>query len=183
MLTGCQKDRTTCQKTDWQTDRKTDKDKTTFQLSYQNKCCSECQTACQKDRKTGRQTYRQTERQTDRQTDRKTERLFSLVVKTKVVQNVNRMSKSQSDRQDDMQCARQTEWQRDRMTVWPYGRIAGQLKSPLLFFLDPLRSHRLWLLLWNWDWKNCCLLFQLWIVSVRYGTTIEIPFSIISLTV
>ena len=49
-------------------------------------------TGCQKDRKTGRQTYRQT--------DRKTERLFSLVVKTKVVQNVNRMSKTQSDRRD-----------------------------------------------------------------------------------
>ena len=61
-------------------------------------------TGCQKDRKTGRQTYRQT--------DRKTERLFSLVVKTKVVQNVNRMSKSQSDRQEDIQCARQT----DRVT-------------------------------------------------------------------
>ena len=42
-------------------------------------------TGCQKDRNTNRQTYRQT--------DRKTERLFSLVVKTKVVQNVNRMSK------------------------------------------------------------------------------------------
>ena len=34
----------------------------------------------------------QTDRQTDRKTDRKTERLFSLGVKTKVVQNVNRMS-------------------------------------------------------------------------------------------
>ena len=43
---------------------------------------------CQKDRKTGRQT----ERQADRQIDRKTERLFSLVIKTKVVQNINRMS-------------------------------------------------------------------------------------------
>ena len=31
---------------------------------------------------------RQTDRQTDRKTDRKTERLFSLGVKTKVVQNV-----------------------------------------------------------------------------------------------
>ena len=45
-------------------------------------------TGCQKDRKTGRQTYRQIERQ----------RLFSLVVKTKVVQNVNRMSKTQTGR-------------------------------------------------------------------------------------
>ena len=34
----------------------------------------------------------QTDGQTDRETDRKTERLFSLGVKTKVVQNVNRMS-------------------------------------------------------------------------------------------
>ena len=32
------------------------------------------------------------ERQADRQTDRKTKRLFSLVINTKVVQNVNRMS-------------------------------------------------------------------------------------------
>ena len=48
-----------------------------------------------------------TDIQTDRQTDRKTERLFSLVV-----QNVNRMSKGQSDRQEDIQCARQT----DRVT-------------------------------------------------------------------
>ena len=39
---------------------------------------------------------------------RKTDRLFSLVIKTKVVQNVNRMSKSLTDR--------------------PYDRIAGQLK-------------------------------------------------------
>ena len=39
-----------------------------------------------------RQTDRQTDRHTDRKTDRKTERLFSLAVKTKVVQNVNRMS-------------------------------------------------------------------------------------------
>ena len=51
--------------------------------------------------------------------DRKTERLLSLVIKTKVVQNVNRMSESQSDRQtdkqEDRQRARQTET--DRMTV------------------------------------------------------------------
>ena len=31
------------------------------------------------------------DRLTDRQTDRKTKRLFSLVIKTKVVQNFNRM--------------------------------------------------------------------------------------------
>ena len=53
-------------------------------------------TGCQKDRKTGWQTDGQTDRQTDGQTDRKkdrkTKRLFSLVIKSKVVQDVNRMS-------------------------------------------------------------------------------------------
>ena len=49
-------------------------------------------TGCQKDRQTDKQTDRQTDGQMDRKTDRKTERLFSLGVKTKVVQNVNRMS-------------------------------------------------------------------------------------------
>ena len=43
---------------------------------------------CQKDRNI----ERPTDRQTDRQTDRKTKRLFSLVIRTKVVKNVNRMS-------------------------------------------------------------------------------------------
>ena len=57
-------------------------------------------TGCQKDKKA------------NRPTDRQTERLFSLVIKTKVVQNVNRVSKSQSDRQEDIQSARQT----DRVT-------------------------------------------------------------------
>ena len=69
MLTGCQKDRTTCQKTDWQTDRRTERqieDKTTFQPSYQNKSCSECQ---QDVRKIGWQTGGQTDGQTDRQKD------------------------------------------------------------------------------------------------------------------
>ena len=56
-----------------------------FQLSYENKTCSECQHDVRK-------TEKHAERQTDRKTDRKTERLFSLGVKTKVVQNVNRMS-------------------------------------------------------------------------------------------
>ena len=52
-------------------------------------------TGCQKDRRqAGRQTDRQTDGQTDRKTDRKTERLFSLVIKTKVVHNVNSMSES-----------------------------------------------------------------------------------------
>ena len=47
-------------------------------------------TGCQKD---SRKTEIQTDRQTDRRTDRfKTERLFSLVIKIKVVENVNRMS-------------------------------------------------------------------------------------------
>ena len=58
-------------------------------------------TGCQKDR------------QTD--TDRQTERLFSLVIKTKVVQNVNRMSKSQSDRKIYVVPGRQTERQNDSM--------------------------------------------------------------------
>ena len=62
MLTGCQKDRTTCQKTDRQIE-----DKTTFQLSYQNKSCSECQQDVKKSaRQTGR--YTVTERQNDSMT-------------------------------------------------------------------------------------------------------------------
>ena len=77
-------------------DRLTDRqieDKTTFQLSYQNKSCSECQQDVRKiERQADRQTDRRTDGQTDRKTDRKTKRLFSLVIKTKVVQNVNRMS-------------------------------------------------------------------------------------------
>ena len=44
-------------------------------------------TGCQKDR----QRDRQTARQTDRKAERKTERFFSLLIKTKVVQNVNWM--------------------------------------------------------------------------------------------
>ena len=43
-------------------------------------------TGCQK----AKNTDWQTDGQTDRKTDRKTERLFSLVIKTKVCQNVNR---------------------------------------------------------------------------------------------
>ena len=66
-------------------------------------------TGCQKDRKTGGQTSGQTDRRTDRHTDKKTDRLFSLVIKTKVFQNVNRMSKHQSDRKEDIQSAGQTE--------------------------------------------------------------------------
>ena len=62
-------------------------------------------TGCQKDRKTGGQTSGQT----DRHTDRKTDRLFSLVIKTKVFQNVNRMSTRQSDRKEYIQSAGQTD--------------------------------------------------------------------------
>ena len=49
-------------------------------------------TGCQKVRQRDRQTARQTDRKTDRKTERKTERVFSLLIKTKVVQNVNLMS-------------------------------------------------------------------------------------------
>ena len=53
-------------------------------------------TGCQKDRQickeTDRQLDRQTDRKTDRKTERKTERFFSLLIKTKDVQNVNWMS-------------------------------------------------------------------------------------------
>ena len=45
-------------------------------------------TGCQKDR----QRDRQTARKTDRKTERKMERFFSLLIKTKDVQNVNWMS-------------------------------------------------------------------------------------------
>ena len=101
---------TTDIKTDRQTERQIE-DKTTFQPRYQNKSCSECQQDV-------RRIERQAERQTDRRTDRQTDRFFSLVIKTKVVQNVNRMSKSQSDRR---QTGRYTLYsalgrQSDRMT-------------------------------------------------------------------
>ena len=49
-------------------------------------------TGCQKDRQRDQQTARQTDRKTDRKAERKTERFFSLLIKTKVVQNVNWMS-------------------------------------------------------------------------------------------
>ena len=54
-------------------------------------------TGCQKDRQ------RPTDRQLDRQTERKTERSFSLLIKTKDVQNVNWMSERQKYRQTDRQ--------------------------------------------------------------------------------
>ncbi len=68
--------------------------------------------------------------QKDRPNDRQTERLFSLVIKTKVVQNVNKMSfcfkkvqnvtrisKRKTDRQQDRQSqsARQTDSKIDRV--------------------------------------------------------------------
>ena len=44
-------------------------------------------------------------------------RVFSVVIKTKVVQNVNRMTKSQTDRQEDRQSARQKDRQTERQTA------------------------------------------------------------------
>ena len=96
MSTGCQKAKKTGRQTDRQKDRWTDrqkdrqKDKTTFQLSYQNKSCSGCK---QDVRKIERQVDRKTDVQTERQIE--IQRLFSLVIKTKVCQNVNRMSERQ----------------------------------------------------------------------------------------
>ena len=75
-------------------------DKKIFQLSYQNKSCLECQ-----------QDVRKIERQANRETGRKKEILFSLVIKTKVVKNVNKKDKTESHQ----------------------ARIAGQLKTSLLF--------------------------------------------------
>ena len=49
-------------------------------------------TGCQKVRQRDRQTARHTDRKTARKAERKTERFFSLVIKIKVVQNVNWMS-------------------------------------------------------------------------------------------
>ena len=50
-------------------------------------------TGCQKDRQRERQTARQTDKQKDRQKNRKKDRkFFSLLIKTKDVQNVNWMS-------------------------------------------------------------------------------------------
>ena len=85
MSTGCQKDRQRDRQTDRQKNRK--KDRKIFQPTHQNKRCSECQLDVRKI--VERQKYRQTDRRTDRF---KTERLFSLVIKIKVVENVNRMS-------------------------------------------------------------------------------------------
>ena len=84
-------------------------------------------TGCQKAKNTGWQT----DGQTDRKTDRKTERLFSLVIKTKVVQNVNRMPERQkyrlTDRQTEGQMDRQTERQKD---------FSAQLSKQQLFIMS-----------------------------------------------
>ena len=62
MLTGCQKDRTTWQKTDGQTDRKTDRRQNNFSAQLSKQKFFRMSTGCQKD-------SRKTEIQTDRQTD------------------------------------------------------------------------------------------------------------------
>ena len=89
MSTGCHKDRT---------DRQKD-----FSAQLSKQKLFRMSTGCQKDRKTGQQR--------DRKTGRKTEILFSLVIKTKVVKNVNKKDKTESHQ----------------------ARIAGQLKTSLLF--------------------------------------------------
>ena len=61
--------------------------KSVFKICHQNK-------SQVKSSQVKRKSERQKCRPTGRQTDRKTERLFSLVIKTKVVQNVNRMSEN-----------------------------------------------------------------------------------------
>ena len=96
------------------------------QLSYENKGCSECQ---QDVRKTGQKTDWQIERNKDYS-------LFSLVVKTKVVQNVNRMSERQAKRQT-FQLSHQNKTCSKCQQVVRKLKIqtdmTGQLKSPLLF--------------------------------------------------
>ena len=67
-------------------DDKVQKKISASQLSCQNKSCSECQ---QDVRKIKIQAGRQTDGQTGRQKD-----ISALVIKTKVVHNVNRMSES-----------------------------------------------------------------------------------------
>ena len=71
--------------------------------------------------------------------DRKTERLLSLVIKTRVVQNVHRMSKIQSDRQEDIQFARQT----DKVTERQNDSMADSraAKEPALVFISMLKTH------------------------------------------
>ena len=76
---------------------------------------------------------RMSERQPDRRTQ--TERLFSLVIKTKKIHNVNRMSKRQSDRQEDTQSAGQT----DRVTERQNDSMADSraAKEPALVLPNP----------------------------------------------
>ena len=58
---------------------------------------------------------------------------MSLVIKTRVVQNVHRMSKIQSDRQEDIQFARQT----DKVTERQNDSMADSraAKEPALVFI------------------------------------------------
>ena len=84
----------------------------------------------QKDRPTDSLTDRQTDGQTDRQ---KTKRLFSLVIKTKLVQNVNRMSERQKDRSNDSLTDRQTDGQTDRKTDRRQNDFSAQLSKQKLF--------------------------------------------------
>ena len=74
---------------------------------------------------------------------------MSLVIKTRVVQNVHRMSKIQSDRQEDIQFARQT----DKVTERQNDSMADSraAKEPALVFIiitilelgpNPMTCHR-----------------------------------------
>ena len=106
MSTGCQKHR----KTEIQTDRLTDRRQKDFSAQLSKQKLLIMSTGCQKDTQTERKTEFfglalqlskqkllrmstgcQKHRKTERQTDRLTERLFSLVIRTKVVKNVNRI--------------------------------------------------------------------------------------------
>ena len=60
-------------------------------------------TGCQKDRKTDRRTDRKTD---TRQKERKTEILFSLVIKTKVVKNVNKKDKDRKSSSQNSRAAK-----------------------------------------------------------------------------
>ena len=63
----------------------------------------------------------------DRKTDKKTERLFSLGIKTKVVQNINKMSQRQKDKLTDRQTDRQTDrWTDGQMDIWTDRQIERQ---------------------------------------------------------
>ena len=84
MSTGCHKDRT---------DRQKD-----FSAQLSKQKLFRMSTGCQKDRKTGQQR--------DRKTGRKTEILFSLVIKTKVVKNVNKKDKDRKSSSQNSRAAK-----------------------------------------------------------------------------